>query len=409
MKNIIKYILCLLLTFLIMTNVNALELNIKSKTAILYDTKDNEVMYQKNENDKVQIASLTKIMTATIVLEKEINLDKKIILTKDDFKGLLEQGLATAGFKQNQTVTIKDLLYGLLLPSGADAAQALTRIIAGNGDKFVKLMNEKVTKLNLKNTHFSNPIGLDDDDNYSTAKEVAAMFKYALQNEEFKKIITTKSYTTTDGTLTFNSSVNKKSNGMSYILGGKTGTTDGAGLCLASIATIDNMNFLLVTTGAPYDKKGQHNITDAKTIYDYFINNYEYKTIITTKDKILTLKTKYTKNDEVDFYPEKDIKEYVPKNISQSDVTYKYEGIKTITSKMYKGDKLGKLQIIYDDKTIKTIDIFLKERQNFDVFKYIGENKIVLVYAAILIILIFLIIRTISKRKTRRKYGKQKR
>ena len=198
MKKGFKYILCLFISLFLLTSVQALELDIHSTNAILYNTNDDKVLYEKNENERVQIASLTKIMTAIVTLDKIDNLDEKVTLVSEDLKGLLEENLVTAGFKVGQTVSYRDLLYGLLLPSGADAAKALARSIGGTEDNFVKLMNEKAKKLNLKETHFTNPIGLDDENNYSTVKDVSLMFEYALKNDDFKKIVTSSSYTTSD-------------------------------------------------------------------------------------------------------------------------------------------------------------------------------------------------------------------
>ena len=273
-----KKVLLIITLFLIAINVNAEELNISSKSAILYNQNDGKVLFAQNENEKVQIASITKIMTAIVSIEQIDDLDKKITLTSNDFKGIAEENLVTAGFAVGQTVTYRDLLYGLLVKSGAECAKGLVNNIT-TLDKFVELMNNKVRDLKLNQTSFSNPIGLDDENNYSTANEVSKIFMYALKNEEFKKIITTDSYTSSDGKLTINNKIRKNKDVGDYLLGGKTGTTDGAGLCLASIASKDDVNFLLITLGAPYDKKGPHNFEDAKTIYQYYIDNYGYHNI----------------------------------------------------------------------------------------------------------------------------------
>ena len=161
MKKTIKLLIILIL--LIPLNIKAIELDISSKNAILYNIDNNEILYEKNSNDKVQIASLTKIMTALVSIENIEDLDKQIIINNSDFKNVQKYNLVTAGFTVGEVVTYKDLLYGLLLPSGADAAKALARNIAGSEEEFIILMNKKVQDLNLKNTNFSNVIGLDDE------------------------------------------------------------------------------------------------------------------------------------------------------------------------------------------------------------------------------------------------------
>ena len=185
-----KKLLTLILIFIVFTvKVNALDLNISSKTAILYNLDNGEVLYEKNADEKVPIASLTKIMTALITLENIQDLNKQIILINNDFEGLIEANAVTAGFTKGEIVTYKDLLYGLLLPSGADAAKALARNVAGSEEKFIQKMNEKVKELNLKQTNFSTVIGLDDENNYSTARELSIIFKEALKTKISKQLL----------------------------------------------------------------------------------------------------------------------------------------------------------------------------------------------------------------------------
>ena len=400
-----KKILKLIIVALIFVTIDVKALDIKSNNAILYNTNNNEVLYQKNEDDKVQIASLTKIMTALITLENIKDVNEKVTLTKEDFKGLLEENLVTAGFISNETVTYNDLLYGLLLPSGADAAKALARLVAGTEENFIKKMNDKAKKLNLKNTNFSNVIGLDDENNYSTAKDVATLFNYALKNKNFKEIITTETYKTANNRLSFKNKIRKNQLVGDYILGGKTGTTDGAGLCLASIAQADDANFLLVTLGAPYDKKGNHNLEDASTIYKYYKENYSYQTIWNEKDTILTLKTKYIKKEKINFKAKNNFKAYLPNNIKKEDIKYEYKGIKLLTPNLKKGKQLGTLAVYYKDKLLKKEKIYLEEKLNLSILKVIEAHKII---TSIVVIFIILILFIILKRKSNQKKKQKK-
>ncbi len=162
MKKVLSF---LLIFILFASKANALELNISSKNAILYNMDSGEVIYEKDADEKASIASLTKIMTALITLENIDDLDRQVMLTSDDFKGLAEANAVTAGFTKGEIVTYRDLLYGLLLPSGADAAKVLARNVLGSEEKFIEKMNEKAKEMNLKTTHFSTVIGLDDEEN----------------------------------------------------------------------------------------------------------------------------------------------------------------------------------------------------------------------------------------------------
>ena len=135
MKKVLSF---LLVFILFIAKTSALELDISSKNAILYNLDNGEILYEKNADEKASIASLTKIMTALVALENIDNLDEQVIITKDDFEGLIEANAVTAGFTVGEVVTYRDLLYGLLLPSGADAAKALARNIAGSEEAFIE-------------------------------------------------------------------------------------------------------------------------------------------------------------------------------------------------------------------------------------------------------------------------------
>lgn len=382
--------------------VKALDLNVSSKNVIMYNLDNNEILFEKEDNTKIQIASLTKIMTAIVTLDRINDLDQQVIITYDDLKGLAEDNLVTAGFTIGEAVTYRDLLYGLLLPSGADAAAALSRTVAGNKEEFVILMNEKAKELKLNNTNFSNPVGLDDENNYSTAKEVSMLFNYALKNENFKKIITTSEYTTSDGKISFKSTIQNNAKKyeieVPYILGGKTGTTDGAGLCLASIAKENDVNYMLVTLGAPYDKKRPHHIEDAKTIYDYFIQNYSNQKIVDKKIPYKILKTVYLKEDKIKLYPKEDIIKYLPNDYDKNDVKLKYEGVDEVS--IFTDKKLGTLKIFYKEDLLKEEKVLLKTKVNFSFSKFFKQNIIYI------ILIVFILLLIIIKKKQSIKHKK---
>lgn len=394
-------------------NVKAIEFDLNSKNAILYNLDENTVLYEKDSKEQISIASMTKIMTAIVALENIENLDEKVTLTKADFYGLEEANASVAGFKVGQRLTYRDLLYGLLLPSGADAAQALTRTVAGGRNNFIKMMNEKAEYLGLQNTHFMNETGLDEEGHYSTVEEVAIIFQYALKNEEFKTIITSSSYTMSDNSLTIYSTIDKYKRRygikMDYLEGGKTGTTYDAGLCLASIATENDVHYLLITARAPYNE-GPKNLYDAKTVYEYFMNHYENKIVIGENEKILTLDTLYTKEEHVSFYANKQVKKYLSNDFKKDDLKFEYNGIKTVTSKEKVGTKLGTLTIKYQDEIFYEQDIILKEPLSFDFMKYLKAHiEIVIGIIIACIIIVILLIVGIRGRKNGTKADKTRR
>ena len=218
---------------------------------------------------------------------------------------------------------------------------------------------------------------------------------YALKNEEFNKIITTSTYTTSTG-LVFKSTISKAMSNynldMDYLLGGKTGTTENAGLCLATIAEKDNIKYLLVTVKAPMDGKIPNNYTDQKMVYEYFMDNYGYKEIVSKGDLLVKINTLYAKKDYVEFKANKSISKYLSNDFNKKDIKYKYTGKDTITLDMKKGTKLGKVDIIYNDKVLDTIDIKLSEKQELDIFKYIKGHKIIIIIPSIIIVLLVLLV-----------------
>lgn len=396
-----KMIYVFLLFFTFLPFVQALEID--SKNAILYQLNENKVIYEKNAYDKVPIASLTKIMTAMVAIENIEDLEETVVLTSEDFQGLIEANASMAGFEVGDVVTYKDLLYGLLLPSGAEAAYALARNTFGSIDSFVDKMNEKAQDLNLNNTHFVNTTGLDDINHYSTVYEVAQIFKYALSNETFKEIVTTKSYTTTNGLLfksTLFSISDRYDLDIDYVQGGKTGTTTNAGLCLASFANEDGISYLLVTTGGLYTG-GYYpiNINDAKTLYEYYIDNYGYQKILNKNDLILTLPTKYLKQDKVSFYIDDDINYYMVNDYDKEDIIFTYDGIGEVDNKLKLGDKLGTLTVSYKNEKIKDIDIVLEEKISFDYIAYLSDHMEIL-YCFSGLVLIIIVIFITKKRKS---------
>ena len=383
--------------------VKALEFDVSSGKAILYNTLEDKVLYEKDSNTRGSIASLTKITTGIVALEHIKNLDDKIILKEEDFAGLKEANAAVAGFQVGEEVTYRDLLYGLMLPSGADAAQALCRNIAKSNSGFIELMNNKAKELNLENTHYVNPVGLDDKDHYSTVSDVLTIFKYALQNKDFKEIVSTDSYVTSNKKHTFKSTLAKANSlGMDYLIGGKTGTTDDAGLCLASIANYDNTDFLLVTTNAEYSKTIPRAFIDHKTIYEFVRDNYDYYEVTKKGDIFVKLKTKYLKQDSISIKASKNIKKYLENSFDKKKVKYKYKGERIVTTKMHKGDKIGKVDIYYDNNLLISEDAILREKPEFSISKYLLDHKLVVGVSIILFGSLIVVIRK-KRRKIKKK------
>lgn len=391
MKKILLFIIIFLIA---VCEVNALDFDLYSNNAILYNYDLDEVLYEKEADEVISVASMTKIMTAIVLLENTDNLDTKIVLTDRHFEGLKELGVSVAGFYKGQKVTYRDLFYGIMLPSGADAVQALSIEIFGSNDKLLEQMNKKASELNLKNTHFANPYGLDHKEHYSTVREISLILKYALKNETFKKMYTTRKYLTSDTNLTLYSTlveplktIGKNAN---YIKGSKTGFTYGAGRCLSSLAydNADDVNYLLVTAGA---KNVRHYpVLDAMNIYETVFDEYTNKTILKNNEVVTKVKTKYAKEKEVNLIIKEDIRLFIEeKKLDESKISYIYKTPKKITKILKSGDKVGSIVISYDGKEIKSSALYLESDMHFSIFRFILNIILPLGLIILFCILIF--------------------
>ena len=230
-----------------------------SPNAILLEADSGEVLAEKNADTQIYPASMTKMMTVLLAIEAEPDLDRQVTVPEDIFPALKQEGASMAGFKSGEVVTVRDLLYGALLPSGAECCETLARLVSGTETDFVALMNRKAAELGMTSTHFCNPTGLHDPEHVSTVRDISVLLREAVRNEMFRKILMTERYTIQPTNLhpegfTVTSTLLKELNGDEIrngkILGGKTGYTSEAGLCLASIAEVKGKTYLLVTAGA---------------------------------------------------------------------------------------------------------------------------------------------------------------
>lgn len=357
----LKYLLLVLILTTIIP-VSASEINIKSNNAVLYNLNDNRIIYEKNKDQRVSIASLTKLMTALVAIEHINDLNEKVTFNKSDYEKLAKQDASGSSLKKDKTYTYEDLLYGLILESGADCANALARLTLKTEENFVAEMNKKAKELGMNNTSFANPIGLDSKTNYSTVNDIAILLKEDLKNKDLKRIITTLHYTLTDNTKidhTIYYYMDKYKIEAPYIKGGKTGYELKSGYALASIAEQNGTTLMLITSKA---KEKPDHVTDAKNIYNYYFNTYSYIPIIKKDSSLVTLKTKYLNKKKINIKANKDITYYLNKDYNPNDIKTEYIGKKSITLTDTYNEKLGTLKIYYQEKQIMNYPILLNER-----------------------------------------------
>jgi len=252
------------------------EPSINSRSAVIFDRNSKKEIYNKNMNIKRPMASTTKIMTAIVVLENA-NLNDIVKVSK---KAAMTGG-SSLKLKTNDEVTVENLLYGLMLVSGNDAAVALAEHVGGSIEGFANLMNSKALSLGLENTHFVTPHGLDEEEHYTTAYELACLADYALQNERFAEIVGTKTYTVmVNNSPRLLSNTNELLGNINGVYGVKTGFTNGANRCLVSAIKRGDLDVICVVLGADTKKDRTR---DSIKLIEYAFKNYE---VINVKEMI---------------------------------------------------------------------------------------------------------------------------
>ncbi len=242
---------CVLSCLLFSAAVNSSAIGVSAESAVLIQCEGEEVVFGKNEHIRMPMASTTKIMTAVIALENS-DLSQKVLIT-DEMIGA--EG-SSVYLKEGEEILLKDLVYALMLGSANDAAEAIAVHIAGTVEDFAALMNNKAKELGLKDTSFANPHGLDSENHYTTAYDLAKLTVYALKNKEFAKIVSTYKYTveaTEKSPVRYLVNHNKLLKLYDGAIGVKTGFTKKCGRCLVSAAERDGVKLVAVTLSAPDD------------------------------------------------------------------------------------------------------------------------------------------------------------
>lgn len=340
-----KKILCFLVLLLVPVKVFA----ISASSYIAYDLDNDIVYYEKNVDDKRLIASITKILTAIVTIEN-VDINKNVLVGEEVLKAYGSAVYIEVGEK----LTIKDLLYGLMLRSGNDAAIVLAKNVAGSNDNFAKLMNKLATDIGMNNSYFINPHGLEDNDgngNISTAKDMALLTKYAMKNKVFREIFGTKKYTVKTNYKTYNwTNKNKLLLSEDYITGGKTGFTKKAHRTLVTTGSRNNINVVIVTLNDGND------FIDHKNMYEEIFRKYKSVKVL-DKDKIRIKGEKLYKDNTL--YINNDIYVSVLSDKDKIEIDYNiYE------NKKYKdNDVVGKVKIKLNDKVVRVEDVYVKVKE----------------------------------------------
>ncbi|MEG1981197.1 MAG: D-alanyl-D-alanine carboxypeptidase family protein [Clostridia bacterium] len=400
-------------------NVTAKGIYMLELGADIENTSDNIVLYSKGANDRLFPASLTKIMTAVVVLKNvqpENLVSKTATMTSELAAQLKKEGSSVAGFMPGEEITLKDLFYGMMLPSGGDATIMLaTEIFGGDLNKFIEEMNVTAKELGLTNTNFVNPTGIHDENQYSTPRDMAILTEYAMYKMPnanfFRAVVNTKEYTIKS---------NKRPSGfvlkttnlllttipVTNVNGVKTGTTKQAGECLVSSYDDNSVNIITVVMGAvPGKTAGRQAFYDTKTLLNYAKANFK---IIRDFKKVppFTTDVALASNDEggkvFKFSPATDaeIRLFIPKDF-ESKITFLPEKDLHLIAPIKSKKEITTAKIMIGDNQIGTTTLVNSKDINIG-FKYIFIG-IGIIIAIIILIVILIVVLSDNKGKRKRK------
>ena len=315
---------------------------------VLMDMNTGRILSSKNESSSHLIASISKIMTCIIAIENK-NLND-IVIVDETINQAHGSGIY---IEVGEEITLRDLLYGLMLRSGNDAAVMIAKYVGGSIQNFVTMMNQKAQELGMKNTTFNNPSGLDDENNegnYSSCYDMALLTSYAMQNEEYKTITKTKKHIVKTNKKTYSWTNKNKLLAYDYITGGKTGYTKNAGRTLVSTANIDNMDLVVVTI-RDSDDWNTH-----QELYTYAKENYaSYKVL--NKDNYQVFGDTYYQNN---LYIKKDVYVTLKENETGNLISH----VKLTKLKNYQdNEEVGVNEIYLDDKLLTTTKIYVHKQK----------------------------------------------
>lgn len=354
----------ILITLLILFSVQIVkaeeieDLAPNAKSAIMIEASTGEILFKKNENEKLAPASMTKMMSMLIVMEElekgNLKWDEEIIASAN----ASSMGGSQIFLETGEKMTVAELLKGIAIASGNDATVAMAERISGTEDAFVKRMNEKARELGLKNTNFVTSTGLDADNHYSSAKDMALIAKELVKHEKILEFTGTyEDYLRTNTSSPFwLVNTNRLVRFYSCVDGLKTGFTNSAGYCLTSTAKRDNMRLITVVMGEPDTGKRTY---DTTKMLDYGFNIYMVRNIIDKDTVIDNVKVKLGKELTVDIVSKETITILNKKSDAIRNIIYETE-IDNITAPVKNGDKVGVINIIEDGKIISTIDATVK-------------------------------------------------
>lgn len=398
------------------------EMKLYSDCLLLVSTDNGEVIFSKNANKQTAPASLTKVITAIVVLENCSDLTATVTVPESCIRELDGTGSSLGGIMAGEQMTVYDLLCCLMLVSANESATTLADYVSG-GDraKFVSMMNEVAERLGCINSHFENPHGLDHENQYVTAADMAKFITHAMSFPAFEEIVAKKTYVLPETNLQQSRTLHSSNYMLNsaykdyyckYVKGGKTGSTSKAGRCFVAVASNDGYNYVAVALNSTFsdvDNDGVNengSFLDCKEMLEWTFKNIELVAVADTTRVVGEVPVKYAKSvDYITLSPAETVYSLVPKGTNSGSLLVELiDAPASVNAPVKKGDVICRGKVMYAGDVIKEIDLVSNIDAKISIFSFIGSTAKSLFSSwifriAAVIIIVFLIIMIIRKRR----------
>ena len=354
MKKVICFFICVcfMMHSVVVFAEGNTDLGLNAKSAILMEESTGNILYESNPDERLPIASVTKVMTMLLIMEAvdsgKISLDDMVTVSEN----AMSYGGSTMFLETGEQLTVNDMLKGIAVASANDGCVAMAEHLAGSESAFVDMMNEKAKELGMENTHFMNTNGLDEDDHYSSARDVAIMSRELMKNETIFNYTSIWMDTLRGGKFQL-ANTNKLIRFYDGANGLKTGSTSKALCCLSAAAKRNDMQLIAVVLGAPTSAE---RFASAKSLLDYGFANYAVNTQITAGDEVQKIAVEKGVDKEVGVVAGDSCSTLVKKG-QEDNITKEIKIDETITAPIEAGQKIGTMTISRDGEVIADIDL----------------------------------------------------
>jgi len=392
------------------------EFDISAKSGILLDANSGKVLFEKNADEKMYPASITKIMTAVLVLEKG-GLDEVLTASRAAVDSISRDS-SNMGILAGEELTVRQLLEGLLIYSAGDAANVLAEYVSGSIGGFVNLMNEKALELGMINTHFVNTHGEHDDNHYSTARDLSKLALYAMNFTEFRDMVKKTQVTMAptnkykkdrilSNTNHLLSKIRNPKYYYPYATGIKTGYTSQAGYCLMASAEKDDISLISVVMGAQNQNGNIMSFVDTKNLFEYAFNNFSYQTVVKEGEYIDGAPVLYAlKTDQIKLQAQNDLVVLLKNGTDFSKITRSVDISDEIRAPVNKGDAFGIATYYLLGEELGSVTLVSDADYKFDAVLYAASiiiNTVTSPYFYVPLIVLIIISFIIKKRRNARR------